>query len=118
MLIPQTYIASSSIHGIGLFAGEHITAGSVVWQFVPEIDTRLPVGYLKLIPRHKKIELINHSDITGDHKFLVIFGDNARFINHSKDPHLIFDDITAWALRDIKTGEEITDNYGERGLRK
>ena len=40
MLVVKTYINKSKIHGFGLFAGENIKKGTVIWKFNPVIDRK------------------------------------------------------------------------------
>jgi len=115
MLTVQTYLAPSQIHGIGLFAAENISQGTVIWKFNPNID--------KVITRKKFIRICREVDIcTLKHllnatykrrgKFYYIT-DNARFINHSVDGFnvALIDDYTEISIRDIKAHEELLENY-------
>jgi len=92
---PALYVADSPIHGRGLFAGNHIPAGTVI-------------GRVEAVP----------SSRDGDH-VLWLSADEAvevicdlRFINHSDEPNACYyDDLSVVALRDIQPHEEITHNY-------
>ena len=94
-ITPVTYVASSFIHGRGLFAGDRIPAGTVI-------------GHVEAVP----------SSRDGDH-VLWLSADEAvevvcdlRFINHSDQPNACYyDDLSVVALRDIEPDEEITHNY-------
>ncbi len=92
MLLVKTYLDRSAIHGIGLFAGERIRKGTVIWRRSPEIDLLL----------------------TALGKF-VLCGDDARFFNHADAPncHDIPDEGggPTVAARDIEAGEELTSDY-------
>jgi SET domain-containing protein len=89
------YIASSKIHGQGLFADCHIPAGTII-------------GWLQGIPCKRD----------GSH-VLWLSADEAievtcelRYINHSDDPNACYyDDLSVMALRDIHPQEEITHDY-------
>lgn len=109
MLLVKTKIDQSPIHGIGLFADEDIPKGTVVWEFDPLIDKAISPEDIKSL-RPLARELIDTYAFYDNGKY-VLCGDHARFTNHSDDPNLGSTPDTSFALRDIKKGEEITDNY-------
>jgi SET domain-containing protein len=117
MILVSTYLSSSPIEGLGLFAKLPIQKGAVVWKFVPRIDallTKEEVNALPTITRELCLRYAYYVPVTGKY---VLCGDDARFVNHSDtpntagaypegDPYGI--DI---AIRDIDAGEEITCDY-------
>ncbi len=115
MLIVETYLAPSQVHGIGLFAAQDIPAHSVVWKFKDFIDTVLPPErFLRLcreVDNFTLQHLMNSTYRRNSQYFYLT--DNARFINHSPDNRNItfVDDYTEIALRDIKQGEELLEDY-------
>jgi len=114
MLTVKTYLAPSSIHGIGLFATELIPANSVVWQYNEHIDNIYSVEFFLNIcsnANQKTIQhLLNCSYKRSGRYFYVT--DNARFINHSDIANIAFvDDYTEVTLQEIKPNEEILENY-------
>lgn len=111
MLRVKTYIAQSSIHGTGLFAGESIPKGAVVWGFDPPIDQRFtPEDVAKMTPVMKAF-LSRYAYC--ERGTLVLCGDHARFMNHSSTASCGNDPTRRFtlAMRDIAPGEELTDNY-------
>jgi hypothetical protein len=111
MLRVKAYIAPSGIHGIGLFAGEPIKKGSVVWGFDPPVDQRFSPQDVKVMSLEMKTFLSRYA--YSDRGTLVLCGDHARFMNHSPEPTCGNDPSRQYtlALRDIAQGEELTDNY-------
>ena len=114
MLTVKTYLAPSSIHGIGLFATEQIPANSVVWQYNEHIDNIYSEEFFLNICRNAHPNtlqhLLNSSYRRAGRYFYVT--DNARFINHSDIANIAFvDDYTEVALQEIKPNEEILENY-------
>jgi len=115
MLTVKTYLAPSGIHGIGLYAAEDIPEGSPVWRFTPGIDLaysvlqfrRICCGLDETALRHLSVATYKRSN----RYFLVT--DNTRFINHSDFDYnvVLIDDYTEIAMRDIRCGEEILENY-------
>lgn len=114
MLLISTYLAPSTIHGTGVFAAEDIPEGKLIWQFVPGLDLVIPNEMLETYPAavRKYVEEYGYEDLYRPGN-VVLSGDNARFINHSHTSNTCSNKDDAFALRDIKKGEEITCNYLE-----
>lgn len=115
MLKVKSYLDASKVHGIGLFAGENIKEGSIVWQLNPFIDQIFTMRKFRTISKslnHFGQQHLYASSYKRNNKYYYIT-DNARFINHSEnDYNIIFvDDHIEKAYRDIKKGEEILENY-------
>ncbi|WNG43210.1 SET domain-containing protein [Archangium minus] len=111
MLRVKTYISNSSIHGIGLFAGEAIPKGAVIWAFDAPIDQRFtPDDVARMTPKMK--EFLSRYAYC-ERGTLVLCGDHARFMNHSPTPSCGNDPTRQFtlALRDIAPGDELTDDY-------
>lgn len=111
MLRVPTVVAPSSIQGVGLFAAEPITAGTVIWEFTEGVDWRIPVAEFELFPDPYRSWLLRYvyREPTGCY---VLCGDNGKFMNHSFDPNC--DDVDGpytVAKRDIAEGEELTCDY-------
>ena len=108
----KTYIDKSSIEGIGLFAGEFIPKGTLIWK---------PSG-LDRIYTKDEYENIKISDFEKDYMKRYTFGkgdlrifcsDEMRYCNHSDTNPNLGGYLTQIALRDIQPGEEITQDYSE-----
>ncbi len=114
MLTVKTYLAPSTVHGIGLFAAEPIPANSTVWQYNEHIDSIYPEDIFLNICRNVHQNTLQHLlncsyKRSGRYFYLT---DNARFINHSELANIVFiDDYTEVALHEIKPEEEILENY-------
>ena len=116
MLVVDTYLKEIKGKGIGLVSNEFIKKGQVVWTFNPIVDIKINE---KDIPKIAKKFFDKYAVDNGNNK-LYLNTDNARFINHSKNPNLkslgIFkDNIT---LRDIFFGEELTIDYSTIDINK
>lgn len=115
MLSVKTYLAPSSVHGIGLFAAEDIPANSTIWQFNKHIDKILSeTNFIKIcrgLNHHALKHFLNSTYRRGGQYFYLT--DNARFINHSDDFSNIYfaDDFTEIASRDIRAHEELLEDY-------
>ena len=116
MLLVRTRLASSSVHGLGLFAVDRIRRGTTVWRFTAGFDLDLDPALVKEQPPIFRETLLHYGYIDPRLNRLILCCDNARFINHSNvpnvGPNLAGDaygiDV---ALRDIEPGEEITVDY-------
>lgn len=115
MLKIKSYLATSEVHGIGLFAGENIKEGSIIWQFNPFIDQIFTIRKFRTIcesVNHFGLQHLYASSYKRNNRYYYIT-DNARFINHSDNDYNItfIDDNTEITSKDIKKGDEILENY-------
>jgi len=118
-------VRRSKIHGSGVFAAKNIKKGEFI------------IEYKGLLRSHEEVDSAYDGEDETGHTFLFtlnedyvldanIKGNEARWINHSCDPncdseHVDAEDgdkskdrIEIKAIRDIKTGEELSYNYGIR----
>lgn len=115
MLLIGTYVAQSQIQGLGVFAGEFVPAGRLIWSLNPKFDIFVQETEIGTLPPHMQSFISRYSyphlDMPG---FVVVDVDNGRFMNHSLSPNTdfrIFD--KGYAVTDIAAGDEITCNYHE-----
>jgi SET domain-containing protein len=111
MFLIPTYLAASSIHGLGVFTPHFIPAGTHLWEFHHGVDWRLKPEEMGAFPQSclEQIRSWAYEDEDGTYVFC---GDNAKFMNHADEPNC--DDSGPHhtvALRDIHAGEELTCNY-------
>lgn len=116
MLKIHAYVAPSGIHGIGLFAGEPIKKGQIIWEFNAHFDRMMERGEFLNICRtldNGALEHILSYCYKRKNKYYYP-ADNTRFINHTENGYNVMladNDLTEVALRDIAPGEEILENY-------
>ena len=104
-------IAPSKIDGVGVFAVQDIKKGQKMYiRWVPM--GMLQTTMSKLKPEVRKIIEQRWPPVKDGYPFIHPHEDAnmLSFMNHSNDPN--FDDKNDIALRDIKVGEEITEDYG------
>lgn len=111
MLRVPTVVSPSAIEGVGLFAAGPIPAGTVIWEFTPGVDWRIPVEEFQSFPDPYRTWLLRYvyREPAGCY---VLCGDNGKFMNHSFEPNC--DDVDGpytVAKRDIAAGEELTCDY-------
>ena len=110
----KTTIKNSPLHGIGLFADENIFKGQKIYTENPNLDIFLSNEEFSKLPENEKttIQHYGYFDIQKN-KWHLNF-DDMRFCNHSKDGNItLIDKIVIIAKKDIKKGEELTQNYEE-----
>ncbi len=115
MLRIGTYIAESKIEGVGVFAGEAVAKGALVWRFDSNFDRLVPISFYNSAPIYLKQLMERYAyPSPGGPGLLVYETDNGRFMNHSENPNTDFSvSGGGWAIADIKAGEELTCNYAQ-----
>ena len=114
MLMVETELRPSSIHGIGVFLTQRVNAGDLIWRFDSRIDRVFADDELQEMPEQLQQFLRTYSTLHGDLKLWVLCGDNGRHFNHSDKPNtrslgIAFgDDIAAI---DMEPGTELTSDY-------
>lgn len=112
MLLVDTYIAPSPIHGIGLFAAEPIHSGRIWWTFDRVFDVTRSPRELEDMEQTMQEFWDRYAFKRNRDGKLVMCLDNARFVNHSDHPNSRDDDCgNSVACTDIDTGVEITEDY-------
>lgn len=114
-MLYKTYVAASSIHGLGLFADEPIPKNTLFWKHDHIVDGWLQLdsvsrnyGYSSALMEH--IQYFYCYDRSLD--LYIRHSDNIIFINHADKPNLTtptkYLHITN---KDIAVGEELTLDY-------
>ena len=111
MFCVPTYVKRSRIHGVGVFTPEPIREGTLIWDFVEDVDWRLTPEDLSSFPEpfQSRLRQYCYLDPSG---LYVLCGDNAKFMNHAPDPNCDDSGDVTRAARDIEAGEELTCDYG------
>ena len=114
MLIVKTKIAPSKTSGIGLFADQFISKGTVVWKFQENFDLLLSKNEIQKLSEPARKQFYNYAYLDKKYNKYMLCSDDARFFNHSKNFNCDerIDDITT-AVRDINAGEELLVNYND-----
>lgn len=116
MLHPHTELRWISAEiGCGIIATRDIPKGTVTWVLDP-IDRIFTPQHVESLPSVCRDTILKYSyrNRAGDYVFC---WDNTRFMNHSFKPNCI---TTAYgfelAVRDIREGEELTNDYGSLNI--
>jgi SET domain-containing protein len=110
MLIVETYLAPSPIHGLGLFAAGPIGKDTKIWTLNTCVDHVLTEEQVEALPLVVQ-KRIKHHTYVNSHGLIILSGDGTQYMNHSDSPNIIDYGYGCFALRDIQADEELTCNY-------
>ena len=114
MMMVETELRPSAIHGIGVFLIEPVSAGGTIWRFDSRIDRVYSDSEIETLPVHIQRFLRTYSTLHRDAGLWVLCGDNGRHFNHSDRPNTLSrgiafgDDVAAC---DLQAGTELTSDY-------
>jgi len=114
MLMVETELRESSIHGIGVFLTEPVRKDQLIWRFDSRIDRVFSDLEVRNMPPALQRFLTTYSTLHDGLKLWVLCGDNGRHFNHSDTPTtrsmgIAFgDDVAA---EDLAIGAELTSDY-------
>jgi uncharacterized protein len=113
MLMVDTEVKKSAIHGNGLFAAQDIPEGTVVWEYNAKVDLQLPLKFLKWLSQDVLNFINTYGSQEGD--VISISMDDSRYMNHSREPNLKTGPgcESMYSSRAIKRGEELLCDYRE-----
>jgi uncharacterized protein len=109
MLLVKTSLGKSRIHGIGVFADQFVRKDAKMWRFVYGFDRYYTRKRLAKLPKPAKDYIRLHGYQWGNEILLSM--DYDTFMNHSENPNTYFHDGFVLARRNIRKGEEITNDY-------
>ncbi len=111
-IIVNTRLAQSEIHGVGVFATRNFKKGEKMYQNIAPSIFDIPYSKfdkLKSGVRDLILQFFPFKVVKKDSIFWYPVNSMQAYINHSDDPN--YDGVEDVALRDIKKGEEITEDY-------
>lgn len=117
MLMVDCYIAPSP-YGLGLFAGQRIKKGCMVYRETSDFLTIISATRWRQFPSIVQRSLLKYV-YDGGGRFRLTDGsvyfctDDSRFMNHSETPSLAYvpGDESYIAAHDIDAGQELTCDY-------
>lgn len=117
MFCIKAELKPSSKHGIGVFAKESVKKGTVVWKFEKGLDVKMPVDKIKDLTDGQKYHVLKFFWKSGN--FFFSSCDISNYTNHSSNPNIAIkniedddEDVLMEAMKDIKAGDELTQDYG------
>jgi SET domain-containing protein len=114
MMMVDTELKPSSIHGLGVFLVQPVEKGGLIWRFDARIDRVYTDDEIATLPEHLQVYLRTYSTWHAPTGLFVLCGDNGRYFNHSDSPSTVSNAISFGedrALRDLAAGEELTSDY-------
>jgi uncharacterized protein len=114
MMMVDTELRPSSIHGLGVFLLEPVRKGDLIWRFDARMDRVYSLDEVASLPDHVQRYLRTYSTWNEAAGLYVLCGDNGRFFNHSEEPTTVSNAISFGedhAIRDLAAGEELTSDY-------
>ena len=103
-------LAPSSIHGVGVFAMRDIKKGEKIYSDIIPHQFDIPYKMLKRLDTEIRDIILGHFPlILGGSHFMYPVTKMSAYLNHSEDAN--YDAVKDEALRPIKKGEEVTENY-------
>ena len=114
MMMVETELRPSPIHGLGVFLLQPVKKGELVWRFDSRIDRIYAPEEVASLPAHMQHYLETYCTWHAGAGVFVLCGDNGRYFNHSDAPSTVSDGPafgTDRAVRDLAAGEELTSDY-------
>lgn len=117
MLYVKTKIKINKSHKIGLFADQFIKQGTIIWKFTPGFDVKYTREQYKKLPKKAREYLDEYSWLSKKNKVYYFAIDNGQYFNHSNNPNAFSmyykneEEVITKAVKDIRKGEEITEDY-------
>lgn len=114
MMMVETELRQSDIHGTGVFLLEPVRKGELVWRFDSRIDRVYGEADLASLPERTQRFLRTYSTWHEATQLWILCGDHGRHFNHSDTPNTLSlaagfgDDVAA---EDLPAGAELTTNY-------
>jgi SET domain-containing protein len=104
-------------HGIGLFADQNIKKGNLIYSSSPVLDVNITSKQFNSLSENEQKEIKYWGFWIEKDKVWHVDFDVSKFLNHSFEPNTTQDfskkDAFLIATKDIREGEELTQNYLE-----
>ena len=114
MMMVDTELRPSPIHGLGVFLLAPVREGELIWRFDARIDRVYTSAEVASLPDHVQRYVRTYSTWHEQTRLFVLCGDNGRFFNHAEVPSTRSNAISFGedhAARDLAAGEELTSDY-------
>ena len=114
MMLVETELRQSPVHGIGVFLLQAVRQGDLIWRFDARIDRVYTEEEIATLPEHLQRFLRTYSTWHEATGLWVLCGDHGRHFNHSDEPTIVSNAIGFGedrAAADLPDGTELTSNY-------
>jgi uncharacterized protein len=114
MMLIETRVRPSAIHGMGLFAVNFVPRGTPVWKFQENFDREFSAEEFSTLPIEAQKHLRWFAFLANEK--WILSGDHSCFMNHDSNPNTgavenSKSPVITIALRDLAAGEELTCDY-------
>ena len=111
----KVYVAPSKIHGVGIFAIDDINKGDLIFEYSNKNTNKLSKKTLNQIDISKNQQDVLSRMYYADEEAIYIKHDQdihwVNFMNHSKNPNMIYSLNKYFAKRNVKANEELTLDF-------
>ena len=111
----KVYLAPSKIHGVGIFAIDDINKGDLIFEYSNKNTNKLSKKTLNQIDISKNQQDVLSRMYYADEEAIYIKHDQdihwVNFMNHSKNPNMIYSLNKYFAKRNVKANEELTLDF-------
>ena len=114
MLLVETELRPSPIHGLGVILLQPVKKGDLIWRFDARIDRVYTPDEIATLPAQVQAYLETYCTWHESTGLYVLCGDNGRYFNHSDTPNTVSNGVSFGedhAARDLAAGEELTSDY-------
>ncbi len=115
MILISHEIKCSPIHGIGLFTKQNVKMGELIARASPQLDVDVSALIFDSLDSKEQAEILYWGFYDPLRDTYHVAFDKIKFLNHSQNGNVTENMKTydIFAVRDIKSGEELTQNYLE-----
>ena len=114
MMMVETELRPSPIHGLGVFLLQPVRKGGLIWRFDSRIDRVYAPAEIATLPAHVQRYLRTYCTWHEGAGLYVLCGDNGRYFNHAAAPSTVSNAVSFGedhAARDLGVGDELTSDY-------
>ena len=113
MFYVKIKIKESKIHGLGIFADENINKGNKIYQENLILDLLLSKKEFSALSKNEQNTIKHYGYFDKLRKKWHLAFDDIRFCNHSLNGNITLQNGILIAKKNIKKGEELTQNFEE-----
>ena len=111
----KVYVAPSKVHGVGIFAIDDINKGDLIFEYSNKNTNKLSKKTLNQINISKNQQDVLSRMYYANEEAIYIKHDQdihwVNFMNHSKNPNMIYGLNKYFAKRNVKANEELTLDF-------
>jgi len=115
----KIYVAPSKIHGVGIFAINNIKKGELIFEYINNGKSyKIPRKVLSKAGINKnQQDVLSRMYYADEEAIYIKFNNNihwVNFMNHSRNPNMIYGLNKYFAKKNIKANEELTLDFSAK----